>query len=140
MKQIGIYMKKVLFLFIVFLTLITHLNVSAQSTEEDFIKNTQNDLMIVAAAGAGGAILGLSTLSFVERPSNHIRNVWSGAALGMIAGVILVAYNSAQKGSEELSASSGFNTLERNSWHELSRKFNEDSDFILSSNLFHFRF
>lgn len=89
----------------------------AQEAEDDLIKNTQNDIMIVAVAGAGGAVLGLSTLSFVERPSKHVSNIWTGAALGIIAGVIFVAYNSAQKGSEDLQSSSEFNSSERVAWH-----------------------
>ncbi len=87
------------------------------SGEDDIIKNTQNDIMLIAAAGAGGAVLGLSTLSFVEKPSKHVSNIWTGAALGIIAGVIFVAYNSAQKGSEELQSSREFNSSERVAWH-----------------------
>lgn len=87
------------------------------SAEDDIIKNTQNDIMLVAAAGAGGAVLGLSTLSFVEKPSKHVSNIWTGAALGIIAGVIFVAYNSAQKGSEDLQSSSEFSSSERVAWH-----------------------
>ena len=92
----------------------------AQSSEEDFVKSTQNDLMIVAASGAAGAVLGLSTLSFVDKPSQHVANIWTGAAIGVIAGVIFVAYNSAQKGQEGLEmeeASAGFRTSERLAWH-----------------------
>ena len=88
--------------------------------EDDIIKNTQNDILIVGAAGAAGAILGLSTLSFVDKPSKHISNTWTGAALGIIAGVFFVAYNSAQKGSEELQsdeASLDFSSSERVAWH-----------------------
>lgn len=88
--------------------------------EDDIIKKTQNDILIVGAAGAAGAILGLSTLSFVDKPSKHISNTWTGAALGIIAGVIVVAYNSAQKGSEELQsdeASLDFSSSERVAWH-----------------------
>lgn len=88
--------------------------------EDDIVKNTQNDILIVAGAGAGGAIIGLSTLSFYETPSNHIRNIWTGAAIGLIAGVVFVAYTSAQKGSEDLvsqASSEGFSTSERASWH-----------------------
>jgi len=90
--------------------------------EDDLIKNTQNDIMIVGAAGAAGAILGLSTLSFVDTPSKHVSNIWTGAALGIIAGVIFVAYNSAQKGSEELQSSSEFNSAERVAWHDQNSK------------------
>lgn len=89
----------------------------AQDGEDDIIKNTQNDVMLIAAAGAGGAVLGLSTLSFVEKPSKHVYNIWTGAALGIIAGVIFVAYNSAQKGSEELQSSIEFSSSERFAWH-----------------------
>lgn len=85
---------------------------------EDIVKNTQNDIMLVAGAGAAGAILGLSTLSFVDKPSKHISNVWTGAALGVIAGVVFVAYNSAQKGSEDLMSSKDFNSMERVAWHD----------------------
>ena len=90
----------------------------AQESEDDLIKNTQNDIMIVGAAGAAGAVLGLSTLSFVDKPSKHVSNIWTGAALGIIAGVIFVAYNSAQKGSEDLQSSSEFNSSERVAWHD----------------------
>lgn len=89
----------------------------AQESEDDLIKNTQNDIMLIAVAGAGGAVLGLSTLSFVEKPSKHVSNIWTGAALGIIAGVIFVAYNSAQKGSEDLQSSVDFNSSERVAWH-----------------------
>lgn len=92
----------------------------AFAQEDDIIKNTQNDILLVGIAGAGGAILGLSTLSFYDQPSKHIANVWTGAAIGIIAGVIFVAYNSAQKGSEDLvgsRSSEEFSTRERASWH-----------------------
>ncbi|MES2527513.1 MAG: hypothetical protein V4598_10515 [Bdellovibrionota bacterium] len=94
----------------------------AQDSEDDIVKNTQNDILFVAGAGAAGAVLGLSTLSFVDKPSQHISNVWTGAAIGVIAGVIFVAYNSAQRGSEDLQtddeASLDFNSGERVAWHQ----------------------
>lgn len=83
----------------------------------DFVKNTQMDMIVVAGATGAGAILGLSTLSFVDDPSRHLRNVWTGAAIGLIAGVCFVAYNSAQRGTEDLQSSKDFNTSERASWH-----------------------
>lgn len=92
-----------------------------QENEDDIIKNTQNDILLVAGAGAAGAILGLSTLSFVDKPSKHVSNIWTGAAIGVIAGVIWVAYNSAQRGQEDLQseeeASLDFNSHERFAWH-----------------------
>jgi hypothetical protein len=85
--------------------------------DDDLIKSTQNDLVLVGAAGVGGAIIGLSTLSFVDKPSKSVSNIWTGAALGIIAGVIFVAYNSAARGSEDLQSSSEFNSSERVAWH-----------------------
>jgi hypothetical protein len=84
---------------------------------DDIVRNTQNDIMLVGAAGAGGAVLGLSTLSFVDKPSKHISNIWTGAALGVIVGVIFVAYNSAQKNSGDLQSSREFSSFERVAWH-----------------------
>lgn len=89
-----------------------------EDSSEDIVKTTQADIMTVAGAGAAGAILGLSTLSFVDKPSKHLSNIWTGAAIGVIAGVIFVAYNSATKGSEDLQSSSEFNSLERVAWHD----------------------
>jgi hypothetical protein len=89
----------------------------AQDSDDDLVKSTQNDILLVGVAGGAGAILGLSTLSFVDQPSKHVSNIWTGAALGVIAGVIFVAYNSAQRGSEELQSSSEFNSSERFAWH-----------------------
>lgn len=86
--------------------------------EDDLLKSTQNDILLVGVAGIGGAVIGLSTLSFVDKPSKHLSNIWTGAALGVIAGVVFVAYNSAQRGSEDLQSSSDFNSFERVAWHE----------------------
>lgn len=63
-----------------------------QEGEYSLVKQTKSDLTIIVSAGLGGAVLGLSTLSFVERPSDHWDNVLTGGALGIIAGVIYVAY------------------------------------------------
>lgn len=105
--------------FLLCLPLIT-VNLAYAQSEDDFVKNTQNDILLVGAAGAGGAILGLSTLSFYDKPSKHVANVWTGAAIGIIAGVIFVAYMSAQKGSEDLTSqhsSEEFTTSDRANWH-----------------------
>ena len=111
-------MKKIISLLIA-LQLLTA--VAFAQGEDDIIKSTQNDILLVAGAGAAGAVIGLSTLSFVDKPSRHISNIWTGAALGVIAGVVWVAYNSAARGSEDLQsdeASIGFNSSERLAWHQ----------------------
>ena len=118
-------MKKWLVCFIC-MQLLTWNLAFAQEKENDLLKNTQNDILIVVSATVGGAILGLSTLSFSEQPANSINNVWGGAAIGLIVGVCYVAYNSAQKGQEELlgyQASESFSTSERSSWHSENSQF-----------------
>lgn len=92
---------------------------AAHAEGDDVITNTRNDLLLVAAAGAGGAVLGLSTLSFYDKPSKNLSNIWMGAALGIIGGVIFVAINHAQKTQGDLAqASENFSTLERLTWHD----------------------
>lgn len=109
-----------------FLSLILVLQILCVSTvfaqaEDDFVKTTQQDLLIVAGGGIGGAIIGLSTLSFTNQPSKHISNIWTGAALGVIAGVIYVVYDSATRNQEDLTSGidgKSFETLARRSWHD----------------------
>jgi hypothetical protein len=66
-------MKKFLSLILV-LQILGVSSVYAQQSE-DFVKSTQEDLLIVAGGGAGGAIIGLSTLSFTNQPSKHVSNI-----------------------------------------------------------------
>jgi hypothetical protein len=58
-------------------------------------QQTKNDLVVIGVAGTAGAVLGLSTLSFTDKPSDHLDNIYTGAALGVIAGVLYVAYEQA---------------------------------------------
>jgi hypothetical protein len=118
-------MKKILLAFLILILVSANLGINSSwaqedtgdQNSEDVLKKTQEDIMLVGASGVVGAVLGLSTLSFVETPSRHIYNIWTGAALGIIAGVIYVAYNSAQRGSEDLQSSVDFNSRERLAWH-----------------------
>lgn len=114
---------KVLLSLVLTLSLLSPSLVWAQAAagEEDIVANTQNDIMLIAGAGVGGAILGLSTLSFYDKPSKNLANVWTGAALGIIAGVIIVAVGHANKSQDHLTSqhrpSPEFSTAERDSWH-----------------------
>jgi hypothetical protein len=107
-------MKKIVALFLCLQIVIL---TPAMAQQDDIIKSTQNDILLVAGAGAAGAVLGLSTLSFVKTPSKHLANIWTGAAIGVIVGVVFVAYNSAQRGTIDLQSSKQFNTSERLAWH-----------------------
>jgi hypothetical protein len=80
------------------------------------------DISTVVAIGAGGAILGLSTLSFVEEPGDHLKNVLIGGAIGIIIGVGVVAFKQANLSQEQYINSQGYNepefeTKERLVWH-----------------------
>ncbi len=93
----------------------------AQSSD-DIVASTQNDILLVGAAGLGGAVIGLSTLSFYDKPSQSLGNIWTGAAIGIIAGVIIVALGHAQKTQDNLTTYSPkttpeFSTAARGDWH-----------------------
>jgi hypothetical protein len=55
----------------------------------------RRQLATILFAGLGGAILGLSTLSFYGRPQDNLGNIGLGFAVGVIAGTIYVTYKSA---------------------------------------------
>lgn len=62
----------------------------------------------VMFAGLGGAILGLSTLSFYGDPQEHIGNIWTGLAIGVVGGG---AYVFSQSSNNALVEASKPNTL-----------------------------
>lgn len=55
----------------------------------------RRQLATIVFAGLGGAILGLSTLSFYGRPQEHLANIAIGFAVGVIAGTIYVTFRTA---------------------------------------------
>lgn len=55
------------------------------------------DLTLVLGAGAVGAVLGLSTLSFVDKPKDHMKNIAIGGALGIVLGVGIAIFGQATK-------------------------------------------
>jgi len=93
---------------------------------DDLVNDTKSDLLVVVGGGLAGAILGLSTLSFVEEPKEHTRNIIVGASIGIIAGVAFVAFSQANKtqtmlysdGEAAYESSDKFNTYARLSWHD----------------------
>jgi hypothetical protein len=70
---------------------------AAFAQDEDFTGQSLRDITTVAAMGGAGAILGLSTLSFVDEPKDHLKNIVVGASLGVIIGVGWVAWGQANK-------------------------------------------
>jgi len=76
------------------------------------LQESFDDMYIVMGTGVGGAILGLSTLSFFDRPGDHLKNVWVGGALGVILGVGIITFKQATKSSDQLR--SNFKSDKRN--------------------------
>ena len=68
--------------------------------EDPLYGDPLQDVTIVGAATAFGAVLGLSTLPFTEEPGDHMKNVLVGGAIGLILGVGWVAYSQAQTTNE----------------------------------------
>ena len=69
---------------------------SAEETS-GIIDDSVRDISIVLGAGAAGAVLGLSTLSFVDHPSEHLKNISIGGAIGVVFGVAAVIFSQATK-------------------------------------------
>lgn len=68
--------------------------VQGQSAASSELIGFRRGLATVMLAGLGGAILGLSTLSFYGDPQEHISNIWTGLAVGAIGGGLYVVSQS----------------------------------------------
>lgn len=92
----------------------------------EYFEDSFRDISIVGATAVGGAVLGLSTLSFVDEPGDHLKNILVGAAIGIILGVGLVAYMAATKNKDlyeentlliQPDQDTHFATTSRMQWH-----------------------
>jgi hypothetical protein len=65
---------------------------SVSYAQEHFLsqRTFKRSIATVIFAGLGGGILGLSTLSFEGKPQEHTSNITTGAALGVVGGLIYV--------------------------------------------------
>ncbi|MBL6991378.1 MAG: hypothetical protein ISR65_16465 [Bacteriovoracaceae bacterium] len=94
-------------------------------SDEQLLEDSYEDAQIVFWGGAIGAILGLSTLSFVQEPNKHIKSIIVGLSLGIVVGVAIVAWDQAnkskamylQKGAFSPQSNPDFPTDQRLSWH-----------------------
>lgn len=55
--------------------------------------------LTVSITTVSGAILGVSTLPFYDDSGKHTKNIFYGAALGAVAGVLIAAYAGVQEGA-----------------------------------------
>lgn len=96
---------------------------SIQAEEADILAETKQDMLVVAGLGGAGAILGLSTLSFVDEPKDHLKNIVVGGAIGVIIGVGVVAWMQASKSQNDFNSAAfapsdrTFQTHSRLAWH-----------------------
>lgn len=70
---------------------------TSTSGDQILFQDSMDDLSMITGFGVGGAVLGLSTLSFSEHPEKSLNNILVGASLGIIVGVGVVAWNQATK-------------------------------------------
>lgn len=80
--------------YLIFILVLSHLwgtecfsqNISQAQQAKTLRRNTA----AVIFSSIGGAVLGLSTLSFYGRPQEHTDNITLGAAIGFVAGLTYV--------------------------------------------------
>jgi hypothetical protein len=120
---------KLTILFSVFSLILVSTPLMAQEAaaggDSTYFEDSFRDISIIGATAVGGAVLGLSTLSFVEEPGDHLKNIVVGAAVGIIIGVGLVAYMAASKSKGRVEGASllrpaddlEFATTTRTEWH-----------------------
>ena len=102
--------KKILSLIIIALALMSRKSLalaagpsaSSAATEESIMDDSLRDMSVVLGVGASGAVIGLSTLSFVDSPSKHLKNITVGGAVGIVIGVGIVAFTQATKSSSAI--------------------------------------
>lgn len=88
LKSFSLHLKRrAIGIFLVFVVLGISTNASAQGVNSLPVRQSFATIMF---AGLGGAILGLSTLSFYGDPQEHIGNIWLGLGLGTLAGTTYV--------------------------------------------------
>jgi hypothetical protein len=117
--------KKNFLLIITLINLFMSQTAWAQGDNNQLFEDGTQDLIIVLASGAFGAVLGLSTLSFVEQPEKHLKSIVVGGAIGIIFGVATVAYIQANKSKQMYLGDfhyqpdpAQFDTVARNAWHQ----------------------
>ncbi len=95
------------------------------------VDDSIRDFSIVLGAGAAGAVIGLSTLSFVDEPSKHFKNVAVGGAIGIVMGVGYVIFSQATKSTSSIGQSIPMN---EDKFISMSKK--EFSEYKIAQNYF----
>jgi hypothetical protein len=123
---------KILFIFFILFNFIFSNHLFAQQKDSTLMDESIVDLGIVAGTCAAGSILGLSTLPFMSEPSKHYKNIIAGGSVGIIVGVLLVAWIQANKSQDRI----GHNLMKEapiNNWDLNNRiAMNQIDETILS--------
>lgn len=64
------------------------------------MSQVRRNLATIIFCGLGGAVVGISTLSFYGQPQEHTSNITTGFALGVIGGTIYTTTHSVQLASQ----------------------------------------
>ena len=96
-------MSRIAFSFLIFCSfLVTNSNkgLAQEGSTSGVFGESLRDLYTVAGVGAAGSVLGLSTLSFVDKPGENLKNIVTGGAIGIILGVGVVAWKHASRSKD----------------------------------------
>ncbi len=109
-------------------------------TNVGVLDNSLRDSLIIAGSAASGAVIGLSTLSFTKEPSKKTNNIVIGSAIGVIVGVVVVAWLQAGRSRDYYNQHSlndiKFSTISRIAWHDTNRSefYKSDHNTIIRYN------
>lgn len=70
---------------------------SSGSKDDASPLEVRNSVSVILLSGLVGGVLGLSTLSFYDKPQDNIRNITFGAGAGLIAAVIFLTATAASQ-------------------------------------------
>jgi len=98
---------KILIRALVFVSVLVFLLPSAPAEAQATMSSTtsiRRNIATIIFCGVGGAVLGISTLSFYGDPQNHIENITTGFALGLIGGTAYVTSQVADLSKDQAEA------------------------------------
>lgn len=81
---------------------------TSQASFSQTDRTVKRNIATVLFASLGGAVLGLSTLSFYGEPQEHTENITLGALVGFVSGVGYVVYDSSRPTSPSYDYSQAF--------------------------------
>lgn len=102
MGRKSVFSKIICSVLIVFVVSSTAFAQNTNTNTNKTLIGPKKQLTMIFLAGLGGAVLGLSTLSFHGRPQDHLGNIAIGFAIGVVFGTVYVTYNTATKPKEYL--------------------------------------